>query len=173
MAKSERAKLAESYRKTWRNIEKRMGNVIKHYGRTPGIRAFENAVEKNRITKSTRGKSLEVLQKMTRELDYLNNLKSTTVEGARTYQNVFKDMEEKFRAIGQQEMFWKLYNRMVDEYGYEKIAKYQYMEVVSEVLNDTNEYDIDTLYQKAKNLFDGVEQGGNNEIELSDIWSSK
>ena len=168
--KSEKAKLAYSFRKKLNALKKRIKYVEKTFGKTPGIRAFEDSLKKGRLKTSTRGKSISDLEKMHREIDYLNNLKTTTTPGAREYDNQFKEMEVKMKARGKDDLFWKLYKKMVEEHGYDKIAKYEYMQIVENLINENDSDSEDELLKKLDDLY-GDSENEDGEIELNNVRS--
>lgn len=170
--KTEKGKLAADFRKKLRNLRNRMKTTEKHFGKTPGIRAYEDALKKGKLKTSTRGKSKSELEAMHREIDYLSSLKTTTKEGAQQYDNQFKEMEAKMRAKGKDDIFWKLYKKMVEEHGYEKKAKYEYMAVAEKLLDEHGEETEDELLKRLDDLFgESEDEDEDGEIELNNVRS--
>lgn len=157
----------QDLRREYQNLKRRIQNIEKKYGKT--VPAVEQYYEKGLDKLSTKGKSIEKLGELRKDIDYLSGLSTSTLKGAENFiqhiEPIISLYDDPFTR-GVYDTIMTMYNRMVEEVGILEKFKYQILDMVSElVMEDVDKEKIaDTVRQYYREIYenDGV---GNYEFQ--------
>ena len=148
-----RAMAVKELRDVYSKLRARVQRVERRFGKTPAIQEYYNR-GLNKL--STKGKTIEDIAKLRIDVEYIEGLKTTTVKGAKTYdENVAKWIDMYENDKGSYNRMMMLYNRMVEENELVEKYKYQVMEEIYNMVEDGKASNLE-ISQKAMSLFNDL-----------------
>ena len=152
--------IAKENQRLLKNIKRRVKTLESKYGETIATKKFASL--KN---KTTRNLSAKELREQRRDLLYINNLKTSTVRGFKSFKKNFESIAERMTNKDFKDLFWDIYGKMVEENKLLEKYKYELFDSIEELINDgINE---DKIIEKLHDLYneDYIE---NKEITIED-----
>lgn len=156
-----RADLEKEVKRLYRNLSRRIEKV----------RALENAPtyavkDFDEATKNYAGRtskmSMQELLNLERDLEYINELKTSTVKGALKAKETFEPIADKLENFSKksQDKFWELYGKFMETLNIMDKYKYDVMDVVMDYT--TAGVSVDEAVEEMQKKFDTIieERGG-------------
>lgn len=152
---NDRARYAKENRQLWYNLKRRVERIKRKYGYDP---KEISKILKN-FKSSTRGLSMEQLERQRREILYMEGLKTTHMKSFRNYlrfEGIIKNMDEDTL-----QDFWSIYNKLVVENQLFEKMKYEVFEEIESQLNSPNSSGMsnDEIAYRVKVKVTGQNQG--------------
>lgn len=118
--------ISQEYRRLIRRLKKNISRRVKTL-ENKGLNTRAVDLYKN-LNTSTRGKSLNELRTLYRDLHYINDLKSSRIK---YYENYKKVVEVKTQTVYDDTELWDLYAQLVEENGLVENYKYEVIETIN------------------------------------------
>ena len=113
-------------------LKKRIANIEKKYGETFATKQFH---ERGLDKLSTKGMSLEDLERTLRDVEYVSSLPSSYVSGVKNYQNIIQpilDLKDVSESLPRD--IFEIYGRLVEEKRVLELFKYQVLETITDLV---------------------------------------
>lgn len=127
----------QEVRRLYNKLQRRIKNIQQRYGDLPAVETFYN---KGLQDFSTKGKTLEQLNNIRLDIEYVSSLKTSYAKGASNYQKYVSewvDLYDKDREAYDKIMM--LYNRLVEENELAEKFKYQVIEEIYTLIETRGE----------------------------------
>lgn len=146
-----RTQAVKEIRALYNKLKRRIENIQERYGDLPAVEIYH---QKGLSSFSTKGKSLEQLNNLRLDVEYVSGLKTSYTKGASNYQKYvaeWLDLYEKDRGAYDQIMM--LYNRLVEENELAEKFKYQVIEEIYTLLETEGNLSTEELSYRIRNKF--------------------
>lgn len=156
-----RADLEKEVKRLYRNVSRRIEKVrALENAPTYAVKDFDEATKN--FSGSTKGMSMQELLNLERDLEYINDLKTSSVRGALKAKETFKPIADKLESYSKetQSKFWELYGKFMETLNIMDKYKYDVMDIVMDYT--TAGVSIDEALKEMQNKFDTIieERGG-------------
>ena len=159
----ERQEAVKELRYSYEKLKRRIKAIEKRYGEIPSVKEFyDRGLDKL----STRGKSLEDIEILQQDINYLSGLKTSYVSGASAFEEHIKPLLELFDT--DKDAYNKImyiYNRMVEEYSILDKFKYQVLDMIGDLTmtGRTTKEIADVVRDMYEQMYEQAMEGNENE----------
>lgn len=161
--------LADEIHRLRRNVLRRVKRLEEKYGSTPATMKLRKSDFIGDMF-STRGKSFEEMQKLKRELERINYMRTSTVKGEKNRRKYAKKAYEKIEKLGKKvdDKIKTLYNEYIENHLIYEEYKYAILEIIEEMIDD-NKSDDDILKELDEHIDSLLaDHGVDVEIDMED-----
>lgn len=156
-----RADLEKEVKRLYRNVSRRIEKVrALENAPTYAVKDFDEATKN--YTGRTSKMSMQELLNLERDLEYIDNLKTSSVKGALKAKETFKPIADKLEKFSKdtQYQFWALYGKFMETLNVMDKYKYDVMDVVMDYT--TAGVSVDEAVKEMQKKFDTIieERGG-------------
>lgn len=156
-----RADLEKEVKRLYRNVSRRIEKVrALENAPTYAVKDFDEATKN--YTGRTSKMSMQELLNLERDLEYIDNLKTSSVKGALKAKETFKPIADKLEKFSKdtQYQFWALYGKFMETLNVMDKYKYDVMDVVMDYT--TAGVSVDEAVKEMQKKFDDIieERGG-------------
>lgn len=156
-----RADLEKEVKRLYRNVSRRIEKVrALENAPTYAVKDFDEATKN--YTGRTSKMSMQELLNLERDLEYIDNLKTSSVKGALKAKETFKPIADKLEKFSKdaQYQFWALYGKFMETLNVMDKYKYDVMDIVMDYT--TAGVSVDEAVKEMQKKFDDIieERGG-------------
>ena len=156
-----RADLEKEVKRLYRNVSRRIEKVrALEIAPTYAVKDFDEATKN--YTGRTSKMSMQELLNLERDLEYIDNLKTSSVKGALKAKETFKPIADKLEKFSKdtQYQFWALYGKFMETLNVMDKYKYDVMDIVMDYT--TAGVSVDEAVKEMQKKFDTIieERGG-------------
>ena len=156
-----RADLEKEVKRLYRNVSRRIEKVrALENAPTYAVKDFDEATKN--YTGRTSKMSMQELLNLERDLEYIDNLKTSSVKGALKAKETFKPIADKLEKFSKdtQYQFWALYGKFMETLNVMDKYKYDVMDIVMDYT--TAGVSVDEAVKEMQKKFDTIieERGG-------------
>lgn len=156
-----RADLEKEVKRLYKNVSRRIERVrALEDAPTYAVKDFDEATKN--FSGSTKGMTMKDLLDLERDLEYINDLKTSSVKGALKAKETFKPIADKLDTFSKstKDKFWELYGKFMETVNIMDKYKYNVMDVVMDYT--TAGVSVDKAMEEMQKKFDTIieERGG-------------
>lgn len=156
-----RADLEKEVKRLYKNVSRRIERVrALEDAPTYAVKDFDEATKN--FSGSTKGMTMKDLLDLERDLEYINDLKTSSVKGALKAKETFKPIADKLDTFSKttKDKFWELYGKFMETLNIMDKYKYDVMDIVMDYT--TAGVSVDEAVEEMQKKFDTIieERGG-------------
>ena len=156
-----RADLEKEVKRLYKNVSRRIERVrALEDAPTYAVKDFDEATKN--FSGSTKGMTMKDLLDLERDLEYINDLKTSSVKGALKAKETFKPIADKLDTFSKstKDKFWELYGKFMETVNIMDKYKYNVMDVVMDYT--TAGISVEKAIKEMQDKFDTIieERGG-------------
>ena len=158
-----RADLEKEVKRLYKNVSRRIEKVrALENAPTYAVKDFDEATKN--YTGRTSKMSMQELLNLERDLEYIDNLKTSSVKGALKAKETFKPIADKLEKFSKdtQYQFWALYGKFMETLNIMDKYKYDVMDIVMDYT--TAGVSVDEAMKEMQKKFDNLKGLGNRKL---------